>query len=81
VSKKDVLKKQSQFLQSKMNVSINKKGDYEEFHVLKAAKSQSKPISSVKSAFANDARDCHGPSGLAVTSKSLLLCALVVLWL
>jgi len=59
------------------------KGDYEEFHALKAAKkqSQSKPISSAKRAFAYGARDCHGPSGLAMTSISLLLCALVALWL
>ena len=60
------------------------KGDYEGFHALKAAKKQSQfkaKFERSKIDFTYNIEDCRGPLGLAMTSISLLLCALVALWL
>jgi hypothetical protein len=81
------LEKQSQFLQGKMSVNVCMKGNYEEFHALKAAENKAKFV--LRSAccglrygnFANGLRDYHGPSGLAMTTLYLHLCASVPLWL
>jgi hypothetical protein len=60
-----------------MSVSVYKKGDYEEFHVLKALKNKANRTQTrmERGLFAYGARDCHGPSGLAMTPVSLFLCA------
>jgi len=42
---------------------------------------KTKPISEAMGLSAYDARDCHGPAGLAMTALSLFLRASVALWL
>ncbi len=59
----------------KMDLSVYMKGDYEKFYALRWRKNKAKQSQSqTKSGlFAYGARDCHGPSGLAMTSVSLWL--------
>jgi len=66
-----------------MDVSLYYKGNYEEFHAREEQKNKANQSQHKRNEvfFTCDARDYHGTSGLAITSITLLLCALVALWL
>jgi hypothetical protein len=85
------LKKQSQFAMESNEHKFNYNKEIREIywigHLVKTNpnKANSKPKQSHSQTewgfFVYDPRDCHGPSDLAMTSISLLHCALVPLWL